>query len=424
MPSTRDRVLAEVEALAEEAVAFAAELVRIPTVNPPGEHYEDCARALGERLRSDGFSVEYYRAEGRPEHTAAHPRVNVVAARRGKRERPLLHLNGHTDVVPAGHGWSVDPFGGVVREGRLYGRGSSDMKAGIAAAVFAAEAIRRAGVELDGALEISGTVDEESGGFAGVAWLAEQGRIAASRTDFAIIPEPMTVDRISVGHRGVYWFELTTHGRIAHGSMPYLGTSAIEHMGSVLEAVRSELKPRLAERVTRMPVVPPGSRRATINVNALTGGQAIDAVQTPCVADRCRAVFDRRFLVEEGFERTRAEIVALLEEVRARLPAFRYEIRDLMVVHPVETPSGSPVVSALGRAVSEVLGREATLMASPGTYDHKHFARIAGVEHCVGYGPGTLELAHQPDEYCETAALVDATRVLALAALDLCGHGS
>jgi succinyl-diaminopimelate desuccinylase len=203
--------------------------------------------------------------------------------------------------------------------------------------------------------------------------------------------------------------------------MPYLGTSAIEHMGSVLEAVRSELKPRLAERVTRMPVVPPGSRRATINVNALSGGQAADAVQTPCVADRCRAVFDRRFLVEEGFERTRAEIVALLEEVRARLPALQYEIRDLMVVHPVETPSGSPVVAALGRAISEVLGREATLMASPGTYDHKHFARIAGVEHCVGYGPGTLELAHQPDEYCETAALVDATRVLALAALDLCG---
>jgi len=424
MTAVRDRVLAEVDSLAEEAVAFAAELVRIPTVNPPGDLYAECARALGDRLRAGGFEVEYHPAEGRPEHTAAHPRINVVGARRGSGRGPVLHLNGHTDVVPAGDGWTVDPFGGVVRDGRLYGRGSSDMKAGIAAAFFATEAIRRAGVELAGTIEISGTVDEESGGFAGVAWLAEKGRLAASRTDYAIIPEPMAVDRISVGHRGVYWFEITVHGRIAHGSMPYLGTSAIEHMGTVLEAVRNELKPRLAERLTRMPVVPPGSRRATINVNAVIGGQAGEAVQTPCVADRCRAVFDRRFLVEEGFEATKSEIVALLDETRVLVPELRYEIEDLMIVHPVETPRGSPLVSTLERAIAEVLGRPATLIASPGTYDHKHFARIAGVEHCVGYGPGTLELAHQPDEYCLIADLVDSTKVLALAALDLCGGDS
>jgi succinyl-diaminopimelate desuccinylase len=421
MPSPRDRVLAEVDALAEEAVAFAAELVRMPTVNPPGEGYPECARAIGERLRRDGFEVQYHAAEGRPEHTDRHPRVNVVGCRRGRGRGPVLHLNGHFDVVPAGDGWTVDPFAGVVRDGRLYGRGSCDMKAGIAAAVCAAEAIRRARVELAGTLEISGTVDEESGGFAGVAWLAEKGRLAVSRTDYAIIPEPMSVDRISIGHRGVWWFEVTTRGRIAHGSMPYLGVSAIDHMGAVLEAVRTELKPRLAERLTRMPVVPEGSRKATINVNAVSGGQAGQEVQTPCVADRCRAIFDRRFLVEEGLETARAEIAELLERAAARVPELRHEIRDLMVVHPVLTPEGSPVVATLKRAIREVLGREATLMASPGTYDHKHFARIAGVEHCVGYGPGTLDLAHQPDEYCAVADLVAATKVLALAALDLCG---
>src|SRR6059036_2634910 len=102
------------------------------------------------------------------------------------------------------------------------------MKAGLAAAVYAAEAISRAGVELPGTLEVSGTVDEESGGFAGVAWLAERGRIAKGRTDYVVIPEPLNVDRICVGHRGVYWSELTTHGRVAHGSMPFLGVSAID----------------------------------------------------------------------------------------------------------------------------------------------------------------------------------------------------
>ena len=423
MGTPRDRVLAAVDDLAEEAVAFAAELVRMPTVNPPGEGYEECARAIGDRLRRCGLDVEYHVAEGSPEHSAAHPRVNVVGARRGSGRGPVLHLNGHFDVVPAGDGWSVEPFAGVVKDGRLYGRGSGDMKAGIAAAVFAAEAIRRAGMSLAGTLEISGTVDEESGGFAGVGWLARIGRVAASRTDYVIIPEPMNVDRISIGHRGVWWFEITTLGRTAHGSMPYLGVSAIDHMGAVLEAFRAELTPRLAERVTRMPVVPEGSRRATLNVNAVVGGQANEAVQTPCVADRCRAVFDRRFLVEESLEAARAEVQELLQRVADRVPGLRWEVRDLMVVHPVETPAGSPLVSTLRAAVAAVLGREASLIASPGTYDQKHFARIAGVEHCVGYGPGILELAHQPDEYCAIEDLVSATKVLALAALDLCGAG-
>lgn len=421
MSSVRDRVLREVDGLADEAVDFAAELVRIPTVNPPGEAYEDCARVIGERLARCGFEVEYVVADGRPEHSAAYPRTNVVGRRRGPAPGPALHLNGHIDVVPPGDGWTVHPFGGIVRDGRLYGRGSCDMKSGIAAAVYACEAIRRAGMAPPGALEVSGTVDEESGGLAGVAWLAETGRIARGRTDYVIIPEPLNVDRICLGHRGVYWFEVVTHGRIAHGSMPFLGVSAIEHMAVVLEAVRCELKPALAERSTRMPVVPAGAARATVNVNAVSGGQTGGGPQTPCVADRCSAVFDRRFLVEEGFEAARAEVVELLERTARRTPGLRYELSDLMVVHPVEAPAGSPLVASLRRSIAEVLGREAALVASPGTYDQKHIARIAGIEHCVAYGPGILELAHQPDEWCSVRDLVDATKVLALTALELTG---
>ena len=145
----------------------------------------------------------------------------------------------------------------------------------------------------------------------------------------------------------------------------------------------------------------------------------MDGIQTPCVADRCRAVFDRRFLMEEGFSRARAEIRALLEGMGARLPGFRYDLRDLMVVHPTLAPADSPLVESLERNVASVLGRKATLVASPGTYDQKHVARIAGVEHCVAYGPGILELAHQPDEWCAIDDLLNATRVLALTLLDL-----
>jgi succinyl-diaminopimelate desuccinylase len=415
-----DRILAEIDRATDEMVEFTADLVRIPTVNPPGEEYEACARFLGDNLQRRGFDVEYIAAEGRAEHTVRHPRLNVVGSRRGG-PGPVVHLNGHIDVVPAGDGWTVDPFSGLVRDGKIYGRGVCDMKAGIAASVFAAEAIARAGVTLPGTVEISGTVDEESGGFAGVAYLAETGRIRKGRTDFVIIPEPLNVDRICIGHRGVYWFEVTARGRIGHGSMPFLGVNAIDGMGRLLQAVRDVLMPALASRKSAVPVVPPGARHATININGIDGGQPVDGIQTPCIADLCRAVFDRRFLIEEGFDAAKREVADLVANVAADARGVRFDVRDLMVVHPTRTPDDSPVIAALGHSIQRVLGRPAELVASPGTYDHKHVARIAGIPHCVAYGPGELELAHQPDEYCRIDDLVNATKVLALSTLDLMG---
>jgi len=416
-----DKVLDAIDDAIDEMVEFTVDMIRLPTVNPPGDGYEECAHIIGERLRQCDFAVDYLAAEGRAEHTPTHPRINVVGLRRGRSTRPLVHLNGHFDVVPAGGGWTVDPFGGVIRDGRIYGRGTSDMKAGITAAIYAAEAIRRAGIELNGSIEISGTVDEESGGFAGMAWLARQGRVGADRTDAVIITEPTDADRIMIGHRGVYWFEVTTRGSIGHGSMPFLAVNAIEHMGIILDRMRREMVPTIGSRTTAVPVEPAGARNGTLNINGIAGGQPVDGIQTPCVADVCRAVFDRRFLVEEGFEATRAEIVAFLDRTAAETPKLSYELRDLMVVHPVRTPDDATVVSSLQRAIHDVLGRDAPLMASPGTYDQKHVDRIGGVPNCVAYGPGILHLAHQPDEYCRIDDLVNSTKVLALSILELTG---
>jgi succinyl-diaminopimelate desuccinylase len=410
-----------VDAAADEIVDFTSALIRIPTVNPPGDNYAACAELIGARLVECDFAVEYLPAEGRPEHTARYPRVNVLGLRRGRDGRPRVHLNGHTDVVPAGTSWTREPFAGFVDDGRIYGRGACDMKAGIAAAIYAAEAIRRAGIELTGSVEVSATVDEESGGFAGVAWLAETGRLSASTIDHVIIPEPLDVDRICIGHRGVYWFEVETHGRIGHGSMPFLGISAIEHMGVILDRIRRDLLPALSERTTSVPVVPDGARHATLNINGIRGGQEVDGIQTPCVPDRCSAVFDRRFLLEEGFDATKREIEALLGRVAADTPHLRYVLRDLMVVHPVRTPEGSAVVRSLEHNIEKILGRKAAHVASPGTYDHKHFDRIGGIRDCVAYGPGILDLAHQPDEWCGIDDLMNATKVLALSILELTG---
>jgi succinyl-diaminopimelate desuccinylase len=419
--AVHDRLLTEVDRAGEEIVDFAARLIRIPTVNPPGDEYEACANAIGDQLRAHGQHVQLLPAIGRAEHTPEHPRINVVGRQAGSANGAAIHLNGHFDVVPTGSGWTRDPFGGEVFDGKLYGRGACDMKAGIAAAVFAVEAIRRAGIPHVAPLEISGTVDEESGGFAGVGWLAEHGLLSRERTKAVIIPEPFGLDRVCIGHRGVYWFEVIAEGRIAHGSMPYLGVNAIEGMSHFLDLVRDELGPSLLDRVTTMPVVPEGSRHATININGIDGGQAIDDVPSPCVADRCRVVFDRRFLMEEGLERTRAEIAALLDKARRRMPAVTFSIEDRLIFEPTRTPEDAPVIAALSAAIQQVTGRPAQLVASPGTYDQKHVARIAGVPHCVAYGPGALDLAHQPDEYCSVADIIAATKVLALAVTKLAG---
>jgi succinyl-diaminopimelate desuccinylase len=192
-------------------------------------------------------------------------------------------------------------------------------------------------------------------------------------------------------------------------------------MGALLHIIQDELQPMLAARRTDVPVVPEGARHATLNINGIFGGQPVDGIQSPCVADLCRAVFDRRFLVEEGFDFTKREIEEVIDRVRTRMPRVEYSLTDLMVVHPTRTPDDSPVIAAIDHSVEHVLGRRPTHVASPGTYDHKHVTRIAGVPHCVAYGPGELEQAHQPDEFCAVDDLVTSTKVLAAAILELTG---
>jgi succinyl-diaminopimelate desuccinylase len=412
-------VVARVDELRDELIAFLRQLVRIPTVNPPGANYADCAGFIANQYQAFGYDVQTVRAEGLPECTREFPRVNVIGRMVGERARPTLHFNGHLDVVPPGEGWTMDPFGAVLRDGRLYGRGVTDQKAGLAASLFAVEAIRRAGLKLIGSVEQSATVDEESGGFAGVAYLAERGYFRREALDYVVITEPLDYDRICLGHRGVYWFEVITHGRTAHGSMPFLGASAIDQMARFIEGIERELKPQLAARRTRMPVEPAGARAATINVNALAGGQPLDVMQTPCVADRCRAIFDRRFLLEEHFDDVRGEVIALLNRLQREDAELRYELNDLMIVHPTMTAPDTTLVQTMTGAIRAAVGRTPPLIASPGTYDQKHFARLAGVEQCIAYGPGILNLAHQPDEYCEIEHLILSCKAMAIATVRL-----
>jgi len=416
-----DQVFGRIEDQRDALVALTQELIRIPTVNPPGDAYRPCAELIGERLRKQGFAVEYLRAEGALGDSERYPRTNVVARFEGRRPGQTVHFNGHIDVVEAGNGWTFDPFAATLTDNRVYGRGACDMKGGLAAAIIAVEALLQSGIPLAGALEISGTVDEESGGYAGVAWLAERGYFSRPRVDHVIIPEPLNVDRVCLGHRGVWWAEVETLGRIAHGSMPFLGVSAIRNMGLFLELVERELYPALDKRKTSMPVEPAGARSSTLNFNSLHGGQAegFDGLPSPCVADSCRLVLDRRFLIEEELDEVREEVRSLLERLRAEVPGFDYRLRELWSVLPTMTDKEAPVVRALDQEIRRVLGKEPQLIASPGTYDQKHIARIGHLHDCVAYGPGVLDLAHQPDEWVDVDDMVASAKVMAAAALRL-----
>ena len=410
-------ILRRVEAAREAIVALTRALVQVPSVNPPGEAYAACTAIVGERLARQGFAVETIRAHGAPGDSDRHPRINVVARREGTRPGPCVHLNGHIDVVAPGEGWTVEPFAAVVRDGNVYGRGSCDMKGGLAAAIVAVECLLEERPDLPGAIEISATADEESGGLGGVAHLAKLGRFSRPRVDHVIIPEPFGPDRICVGHRGVWWGEIETFGRIAHGSMPFLGDCAIRHMAAVLAAIEQELLPSLARRRTAMPVVPAEARGSTLNLAAIHGGlrEPRDGLPSPLVPDRCRLLLDRRFPDEESLASVRDEVTRLLDRIARDRPGFRYGLRDVLEVQPSRTPADAGVVRALQQSIAEVTGRPAQLVCSPGSYDHKHVLRIGGLEECVAYGPGRLELAHQPDERVAIDDLVASAQVMALA---------
>ncbi|HEU4987975.1 MAG TPA: acetylornithine deacetylase/succinyl-diaminopimelate desuccinylase family protein [Rhizobiaceae bacterium] len=401
----------------DDLVALTIDLIRFPTVNPPGEAYTPCAEYIAARLKKQGFETTLIRGEDTPGDNDRYPRTNVIARREGRRPGPTVHFNSHIDVVEAGAGWTVDPFKGVVRDGKVYGRGACDMKGGLAASIIAAEAFIAVNPDFSGAIEISGTVDEESGGFGGVAYLAQKGFFSKPRVDHVIIPEPLNKDRICLGHRGVWWAEIETKGSIAHGSMPFLGDSAIRHMGAVLHAFEEELFPALDAKQTRMPVVPEGARRSTLNLNSVHGGQTEDyfpGLPSPNVPDSCRLVIDRRFLIEEDIAEVRSEVISILDRLKRERPKFDYAIRDLMEVLPLMTESDAPVPTAIAQGIREVFDKEPEYVISPGTYDQKHISRIGHLHDCVAYGPGILDLAHRPDEWVGIEDMVESAKVMAI----------
>jgi acetylornithine deacetylase/succinyl-diaminopimelate desuccinylase family protein len=380
----------------EELVALAQSLIRIPSENPPGNE-KPVAEFLARRLRKLDMQVQI-------EDVDEHPgRPNVPATWDTGHDGPTLLFNGHLDVVPAGEGWSVDPFGGEIRDGRLYGRGACDMKGPLAAVVTALEAVRRASASLRGKIVLAGVVGEEQDQ-SGTRQLVADG----IQADYGIVAEPTRLAPV-IAQKGQVFYDITTFGKAAHGSVPHLGVNAVVNMMPVIKGVL-----KLNERLKRKKH--PLCGHPTVNLGVIKGGEIPNAVP-----DRCTISLDRRLIPGETFEEARAEIEGILAEIAKTDPEFRTEVVMPVTWKPTEIAEDEPIVVALRRQTEAVTGVNPGLEGWPATCDATLLVNDAGIPTCI-FGPGDLfGQAHKPDESVEIGDLVRGAKIYALTILDLMG---
>src|SRR5215216_4627407 len=271
----------------EETITFLRDLVRAPSVNPPGDVAE--AAAVCQRpLAESGFSIR----------TLAHePGKPNIVAEWGAVDTPTLCFNAHLDVVPTGDesAWSHPPFAAEIADGRVYGRGAGDDKASVTAQVMGAIALVRSGVPLRGRLVVTEVADEETSGAGALHLIAASGL----RPDGVIVGE-QTMNQIAVGEKGTAGVDIIVTGRTAHGALPWEGANAIEGMAQVIVALSQELQPRLVERTH--PYFMPSSA----SVNMIAGG-----VKSNVVPDRCAIFVDRRLIPGDDPVATTVEMRAI-----------------------------------------------------------------------------------------------------------------
>lgn len=430
---TKEAIYAAVDERRDDLVDFLSEFVALDTQNPPGKNYREGAEFLGNAMADRGYDVEYVEvpeavvAEHYPDR-ADRERVNVVG-RKGSLagtdardpdatadvEGPHVHFTGHFDVVPAGEDWSRDPFDPVVEDGKLYGRGSSDMKSGIAASLFAGDALEAAGVSLDsgvGSFSQSMTVDEETGGFTGLGYLVDEGHVAQHNTDFCVYTECFDGSRVCLGHRGVLKFSVTATGAKAHGCMAQDGVNAASALTDFLGRIE-EYRRDLHGRTTDEPVTPESSKRADISTTMLDAGYSENVVP-----DRATATFYRVLVPEESVEGARAEIRELMAETEAAVDGTTLQYDEIMFAEPAIVPEDCRASQTYTEHIDDFYP-DPGYVVSPGSDDQRFVVNDAGIEECIVYGPGLLSQAHVVDEHVPVERVVNATKVMAVSTADL-----
>ena len=372
----------------DRLVSLTSALVAVDTRNPPGNEapIEEVVRSALDARTSRWRSLE-----------PALGRLSLVAELDHPAgpdpRRPTLIVNGHLDVVPVNaSAWSHDPFDPQVVDGRLYGRGTADMKGGIAAAICALDVLERAGRVPGCNLVFHLVADEERGGRLGTLALLEAGMIQG---DACLVPEPTDLE-LCVAERGLLQARLHIAGRPGHGSRPREGVSAIEHAARVVLALHAadfggDEHPLLG--------------RPTANVGTISGGSAFNTVAESCVVG-----VDRRVLPGATAESTQAEIEALIEAAGVEGLRYRFELDTFGEAS--EMSPGDPWVKLVGDAVAGATGRPPGVIGMTFTTDARFVRNQAGIPSVV-CGPGRIDQAHGDDEYVEVSSLAQAAAAFA-----------
>ena len=379
----------------DEVVRFARALIAAPSENPGGTEDEAAAVAAEILDRLDASPRTIRSPDGRPS----------VVASLGADPRPALAWNGHLDVVPAGSldTWRTgDPWVGAIVDGRLVGRGAADMKGPVAAALAAAAAIRRAGIELAGTFELHLAADEELAGIHGTKVLWDRGLLDQ---DAAIVGEPSEL-QVGLAERGGAWFTATAFGKAAHGSQPHLGVNAITSMSRFLLRL-PEVLPDLEHPLVGRP---------TVNAALIEGGSAPNVVP-----DRCTVDIDRRVIPGETEPaKVRAPFLALVESLRAAHPEVEIEVELREWTDAAEAPIDSRIAALARDAVERETGARPADVGFTGITDARFYINQAKIPTVI-VGPGSLTVAHTADESVAVDELVAAARSYARIVVGFCG---
>jgi len=374
-----------------ELVDLLRALVRIPSTNQEGE--AEVSGYIADWARGAGLEVELDEVlPGRP---------NVYLWVRGEEGRPRLIFNGHTDVVPVGEGWSHPPFGADIASDHLYGRGSSDMKGGLAAMLIAAKAINESGQKLKGELALTAVIDEESG-CAGTPQTLKRGIIG----DFAVVGEPTGLEAV-IASKGDVNVEVTTYGRAAHSSRPEEGVNAIYKMTRVVQAIETTYTERL--RAKRHPLL----GHPTASIDTIEGG-----ITPWIIPERCRAMIDRRTIPGENAEIVIRELDDLFEPLKKEDPEFRLEMTIKLNASSAEIAPEEDIVRVLRTSAAKVLGRSISMTGMSGTTDARFLINDAKMPTII-FGPGDISTAHKPDENVSLTEVCEAAQIYTLVALGL-----
>lgn len=399
--------LARLGSHADELLEFAQLLIATPSPNPPGDE-RAVAAVVVDRLRALGVSDVATLGDS-PE------RPNVIATIPGSHGDPSLILSGHLDTKPVGDEsvWLRDPFGAEVEDGKLYGLGSGDMKAAVAAMVYAAGVLAELGTR--GKLQLVFTADEEAGSVHGSQWLAQSGRLHA---DVAVIGEPCGIVReweaLDVLSRGAALFKVVVRGDQMHSSisdrLPMVNATVA--MARLVDRMSRELKGHL--RYEPHPLVPLGP---TVNVGVMVNGGVFYGVNPGLAEFAC----DLRTLPGMTRETLEEDLQSFLDLAMRDDPELRAELRFEIWVPATEMDASHPVVAALLGAAHTVLGEVLPVQAFPGSTDATHFQLTAGVPTVAAFGPGFLPRAHGPNESLAAASVLQAAKIYALGALGYLG---